>query len=203
MTGGLAFTGKMPCPSYSLSIDGCRVGRIMRGAAGSVCSMCYGAKGNYRWPSVRLSQSRREASIPGENWVEAMVTLIRNECRLRGVGVFRWHDSGDFRDEDHLDKVLQVIKGSPEIGHWLPTQDIDLVRKVPDVPNVTIRVSSAYPGIPRTDHRFQASTVGDERTLQRLGAHVCDATRKEGDKKCGACRKCWDRRVKLIGYLPH
>ena len=36
---------------------------------------------------------------------------------------FRWHDSGDVQDKEHLFKIFAVCKLTPNVKHWMPTPE--------------------------------------------------------------------------------
>lgn len=77
--GGLGFPSKMPGTSYGLPAQACLVGAKLAAIPGSVCHGCYALKGNYLYPNVETSQSRRLASIQDPAWIVAMVTLLQKE----------------------------------------------------------------------------------------------------------------------------
>ena len=41
----------------------------------------------------------------------------------RKVKYFRWHDSGDVQDLDHLRRIYEVCKLTPDVQHWMPTRE--------------------------------------------------------------------------------
>ena len=193
---GFTDTEKMPSLSYSIPADACGKGSKLRKIKGSVCSKCYALKGNYkRYPNIIKVQYKRLASIDNPQWVEAMSYVINNQKKIKTTGVFRWHDSGDLQDAQHLDKILQVVKNTPNIMHWLPTKESYLVKGKKYPSNLVIRLSgSMIDGkAPKFAH---TSTV----TTDPLKA-TCKSY--ENDDKCGDCRKCWDKEIKNISYLYH
>jgi hypothetical protein len=57
---------------------------------------------------------------------------------------FRWHDAGDLQSVDHMNKIIEVCKLTPDTKHWLPTQERQYLPKPEDVPeNLIIRLSAA------------------------------------------------------------
>ena len=76
---------------------------------GSVCYDCYALKGCYVFKVVQEAQYRRLAAIQSPQWVTAMAHLINS----KKPDVFRWHDSGDVQDLDHLEKNLCVCRLTP------------------------------------------------------------------------------------------
>jgi hypothetical protein len=85
--------------------------------------MCYADKGNYRKYSNNIEpvQHARLVSIDDPLWVDAMVVSIGKDK------YFRWHDSGDIQSIDHLEKIADVAKRTPNCMHWLPTREYGIV----------------------------------------------------------------------------
>ena len=196
---GFTDTEKMPSLSYSIPADACSKGAKLRKIKGSVCSKCYALKGNYkRYPNIIKVQYKRLNSINNPQWVEAMSYVINNQKKIKTTGVFRWHDSGDLQGVEHLDKILQVVKNTPTIMHWLPTKESQLIKnyrgKIPH--NIVIRLSGSMIDNDNAPIYNNTSTV----TTDPLKA-TCKSY--ENDGKCGDCRKCWDKEIKNISYLFH
>jgi len=195
---GLTKTDKMPSLSYSIPANECKKGSKLRLIAGSVCSTCYALKGNYkRYPAIIQKQYKRLESISNPLWVKAMIFLIQNKKNIQSTGVFRWHDSGDIQNIDHFEKILQVVKATPNIKHWLPTKESQLIKqykgKIPD--NLVIRLSGSM--IDGKAPIFKnTSTVTTDKDIA-----TCRAFENNG--KCGTCRKCWDKDIKNITYYIH
>lgn len=111
---------------------------------------------------------------------------------------FRWHDSGDVLNLAHLELVAQVAAATPDLAHWLPTQQRAEVKaylaKHGSFPeNLCVRISSPRlnvhlaPAIQGTT----TSSVSDDGTTAP-GAYMCPAYRSGGicadeDKACNAC----------------
>jgi hypothetical protein len=95
-------------------------------------------KGCYVFPVVQAAQYRSLAAIKNPLWVEAMATLINSKKSK----YFRWHDSGDVQDVDHLLKIFEVCKLTPDTSHWLPTREAWTADYLDQVPgNLTLRFS--------------------------------------------------------------
>jgi hypothetical protein len=58
----------------------------------------------YLCAEPKKSHVTRLASIEGDQWVEAMITLIGDDR------YFRWHDSGDVQDAAHFTKIVDEKK---------------------------------------------------------------------------------------------
>ena len=59
-----------------------------------------------------------DPAIKNPYWVDAMTTLINS----KKSDVFRWHDSGDVQDPEHLLKIFEVCENTPDKKHWMPTR---------------------------------------------------------------------------------
>lgn len=199
--GGLSAPSKMPCHGFSIPAKYCKTGQKLRDVAGSICSKCYALKGRYGFPNVQNALERRFAGLKNELWVQAMTIAIRG---TESSGFFRWHDSGDIQDLDHLDKIVQVARNLPEIKFWLPTREFSTVaawkRRNGDLPsNLTIRLSALkINGAPPT-------------TIAKLLGLVTSGVTKSGfncpapsqGNKCLSCRACWDKTVENVNYKLH
>ena len=194
ITGGLSAPGKMPEGSYNLPARACQTGAKLRQIPGTPCYGCYAFKGRYNFPNVKDALTRRLESLGHRDWVQAMTVLIK------GKKFFRWHDSGDLQSVDHLKKIFEVCKRTPETMHWLPTQERKLLQFLdPDIipTNLIIRLSNAKNDTKPGNAWPHWSTVV---TVPRAG-HVCPAP--EQGNSCGDCRACWSKDVKEVQYKIH
>lgn len=210
--GSIGFPSKMPGTSYGIPAAACKTGGKLHQVADTVCSDCYALKGNYIYPPVRTAQERRLASIEDPRWADAMVLLLR-WAHKRGVnkrgepiskGWHRWHDSGDLQSEEHLGKICEVARKTPEIRHWLPTRELKMllsyVRKGGEVPsNLTIRVSDTLVDGQAT--KAWPITSGVHSETPQADAQRCVAPDQDGH--CGDCRACWDSDVARVTYHKH
>ena len=200
---GLSNTTKMPCSSFNLSAAHCITGSKLTEIKGSVCYGCYALKGNYaRYKHIEKMKPKTER-VNHPLWVRSMVYLITHKSK-RDKAFFRWHDSGDVQSLDHLEKIVQVAKFTPDVTHWLPTREYKIVKeylkKYGEFPaNLTVRLSAHMvdqlpPRIPGT----VGSAVNDEGPA--IG-YTCPAPKQDGS--CADCRACWDSTVELITYKKH
>ena len=193
ITGGLSAPGKMPEGSYNLPATACITGAKLREIPGTPCYKCYAFKGRYNFPNVKDALSRRLDSITHPQWIEAMTVLIT------GKKHFRWHDSGDIQSVDHLKKIFEVCKLTPETLHWLPTQERKFLplsgSSIPK--NLIIRLSNAKNDTKPGNAWTHWSTVVSK---PRAG-HICPAP--EQGNNCGSCRACWNKDINEIQYRIH
>ena len=198
IVAGLTSTSKMPSSSYSIPASACNKGQQLRKIKGSVCSTCYALKGNYvRYPKIVEVQYKRLDSINNPDWVNAMVYLINNKKDIVEAGVFRWHDSGDIQDLEHFEKILEVVKATPQVKHWIPTKESKLVKQYKGhIPaNLVIRLSGAMiDGKPPIYSNTSTVTTNTE-------VATCRSFETQG--QCGDCRDCWNKDIKNISYLSH
>ena len=189
--GSLSKPPKMPGWSIGLPAKECKTGGKLQAVEGSVCYDCYALKGCYVFKVVQQAQYRRLKAIKDPQWVEAMAHLI-NSKRPR---VFRWHDSGDVQDPEHLQKIYEVCRLTPSKRHWMPTREAWIKDHLQDKPdNLVIRFSA-----PMIDQPAPASWPNTS-TVVTSGAS-CPAPKQNNE--CGTCRNCWNPEIKNISYGKH
>ena len=194
--GGLSQTSKMPCRSWGISATKCKTGSKLAKKQGTVCHDCYALKGAYVWPSVRKAHERRLSLINTSGWVDNMVAAIN------GDEYFRWFDSGDIQDDNHLVAIVRVVIATPKTKHWLPTKEYLIIarfmRKHGKFPkNLIVRVSSPNIDQAPIEHYQHTSTVHTDQPFGR----ECIAHKQ--DNECKDCRACWNPRIKNISYKYH
>ena len=195
--GGLSNTSKMPCKSWGISAKECKTGSKLAKIEGTICNGCYALKGAYVWPVVERAHARRLELINTSSWVENMVTAINN------APFFRWFDSGDLQNPEHLEDIVRVALATPNTKHWLPTHEkkfvSDYMRKRGDFPdNLIVRLSAAnVDGAPPKGFKLTSTShkhgdpIGQE----------CIAYKQ--DNECRDCRAFWDSEVQNISYKNH
>jgi len=191
IVGGLSKPSKMPGWSIGLPAKECKTGGKLQAVPGSVCYDCYAMKGCYVFKVVQDAQYRRLAAIYTAQWVEAMATLIQS----KKADVFRWHDSGDVQDLEHLNKIYEVCRLTPSKRHWMPTREAwvkDHLNRAPS--NLVIRFSA-----PMVD---QAAPASWPNTSTVVTAQATCPSAKQGNI-CGDCRNCWNSEIKNISYGQH
>ena len=224
--GSISLPSKMPGTAFDLPATACRAGSKLVNVPGTACSGCYALKGTYTRANVAKAHRRRLAALQDRQWVEAMVLVLKKfhsgpilvDLGALGVrlqkaggdryfmnepGWHRWHSSGDLQSVDHLRKICEVAERTPKIRHWLPTQELGMVKQylayggvVPK--NLVVRVSSIMVDDQHLRAWPQTSSVI---TSSRPFGHLCPAP--EQDHKCGSCRACWSRSVAHVCYRKH
>ena len=191
ITHTLSKPSKMPGFSIGIPAKECKTGAKLRKIKGSVCYGCYALKGCYVFPDVQAAQYKRLRAIKKKKWIAAMAHQINS----KKVKFFRWHDSGDVQNLEHLNKIYEVCKLSPTVKHWMPTREAwisDHVTRAPD--NLIIRFS-----MPMVN-QAPAGSWPNTSTVVTSGA-TCPAPAQGG--KCQDCRNCWDKSIKNISYGKH
>ena len=191
ITGSMTRTSKMPGLSYSLPAWECKTGSKLRKVKGSVCASCYALKGNYtRYKAIKAAQYVRLDSLKHPLWTAAMIAQVKRQK------YFRWHDAGDVQDLDHLNKIFEVCRLTPNTNHWMPTREAWVKDHLPQAPkNLVIRFSP-----PMINQRAPESWPNSSMVIDK-GYHTCPAPSQGG--QCGDCRQCWDPKVKVVSYGKH
>jgi hypothetical protein len=143
---------------------------------------------------------RRLESLTDPRWVEAVSTLIH----LSGDRYFRWNDSGDLQEMEHIGKIIQVCENLPRVKFWLPTREYHTVEafrrlggQIPQ--NLCIRLSAhLIDGKPPVGYGLPVSVVVSKDTRLPRRAFACTAFRR--NNRCGSCRACWDTAVRMVSY---
>ena len=191
LVGGLSKPSKMPGWSIGIPAKECKTGAKLRLIPNSVCEGCYALKGCYVFKVVQEAQYKRLEAIQHPDWVLAMATLINS----KKPDVFRWHDSGDVQDVQHLEKIFEVCRLTPSKRHWMPTREAWIKAHLKDKPNnLVIRFSA-----PMVDQRAPDSWPNSSEVVSS-GAS-CPAAKQNNE--CRDCRACWDATIKTISYGKH
>ena len=191
LVGGLSKPSKMPGWSIGIPAKECKTGSKLRLIPKSVCAECYALKGCYVFQVVQAAQYKRLEAISHPDWVQAMTTLINS----KKPDVFRWHDSGDVQDLQHLEKIFEVCRATPAKRHWMPTREAwikDHMASCPD--NLVVRFSSPMVDQEPVKSWANTSTVSTK-------SRTCPAP--DNNNECGSCRACWDPLVKNVEYGKH
>tara|TARA_R110000772_G_scaffold92531_5_gene189466 strand:- start:1303 stop:1947 length:645 start_codon:yes stop_codon:yes gene_type:complete len=203
--GNLSDTSKLPSYSINLSALDCITGSKLVKIQGSVCYGCYALKGNYsRFKHPQKMQASNKAhNIKDERWSEAVAYLINNQGNKKDKDYFRWHDSGDLQSLEHLKKIVEVCKLTPNVKHWLPTREYKFVKdflKNNVLPgNLTIRFSAHMIDTAASAvHGVQTSSVHKKTDI--IGIE-CQSYKH--NNKCNDCRLCWDKSIDNISYKYH
>ena len=228
-TDYLTNTSKMTYASFGFSAKHCKAGSHLQKIKNSVCSLCYGLKGMYKFPDYMKKSERTIKSLEKKYWKEAMVFIINT----KGIKYFRWFDNGDLQSDKMLRDIMWIARQTPHVKHWLPTKEPRMVKRViyngsKKPSNLDIRLSViGIDGDPRKMIKLarqlgvNVSVAVSKLTFKHLKpnnefnfvkchtAHsirddikYSDAQKKELGE-CGECRACWNDKVEVIYYEVH
>lgn len=187
--------------SWSLqALDTCPGSIASPGVLVDACKGCYATTGNYVFANVKAPREHNKSDWQRTEWVSDMVSALDSDR------YFRWFDSGDMYTLGLAEKILEVMKATPWVKHWLPTRMYKfpkfalVLREMQALPNVSVRFSSDS-----IDGSYisglHGSTIIPNSEANVSGVTVCNAYASEG--KCNGCRQCWDKSVPIIGYVAH
>lgn len=186
--------------SWSLqAIDTCPGSVAANGGLVDACKGCYATEGFYHMPGTKAPRIHNREDWQRDDWVTDMVQALDN------ARYFRWFDSGDVYALGLAEKMLQVMKATPWVKHWLPTRMAKfpkfakVLAAMQALDNVSVRFSAD--SIDGTHTNAHGSVIVHDSDSAPKNAKVCEAYQRGG--KCGGCRACWDKGVKLIAYPAH
>lgn len=188
---------KMGSTTFAIDAFACKVGSKLAKIEGTPCSTCYARKIQKLRPTVdkgwKANLAKWEQSDP-KDWIKAMAFQINRYCF---DGFHRWFDSGDLQSVEMLDAIVQVCRMTPNVRHWLPTQERDILKAYTgEIPaNLTIRLSASKINGKAPNY---ANTSG---VSQNKADVTCFA--RDNGNSCGSCRDCWDSNVQHVVYPLH
>jgi hypothetical protein len=187
--------------SWSLqALDTCPGSISSPGVLVDACKGCYATTGNYRYPNVKAPRISNQSDWQRMGWVSDMVEALQNDR------YFRWFDSGDMYTLGLAEKILEIMRMTPWVSHWLPTRMHKfpkfsiVLQNMAALPNVSVRFSSDSVNGEFTKGLHGSVIVADS-TQHTKGMTLCRAYENAG--KCSGCRACWDKKVKVIAYPAH
>jgi hypothetical protein len=207
ITHTLSKPSKMPGFSIGIPAKECKTGAKLRKVKGSVCFGCYALKGCYVFPDVQAAQYKRLRAIKKKKWIDAMAHQINS----KKVKYFRWHDSGDVQNLEHLNKIYEVCKLSPTVKHWMPTREAwiaDHVTRAPDnliirfsMPMIDQAAAGSWPNTSTVETKsfFWKAQLWFNKIFKITGKCF---TPIQGNK-CLDCRACWNHNIKNVAYGKH
>lgn len=187
--------------SWSLqALDTCPGSIAAPGELVDACKGCYATTGNYRFANVKAPRIHNQTDWQRLEWVDDMVQALDSDR------YFRWFDSGDMYALGLAEKILEVMKRTPWVKHWLPTRmhkfpKFSLVlREMAALPNVSVRFSSDSV-LGEYKKGLHGSVIIPTPADVKKGMTLCRAYENAG--KCSGCRACYDKAVKVIAYPAH
>lgn len=187
--------------SWSLqALDTCPGSIAAPGELVDACRGCYATTGNYRFENVKAPRRHNKEDWQRITWADDMVRELDKDR------FFRWFDSGDMYTLALAEKILDVMKRTPWVKHWLPTRMHkfpkfrQVLAEMQALPNVSVRFSSDSITGQYTKGLHGSVIVPTAADIKR-GMTLCRAYENEG--KCNGCRACYDKKVKVIAYPAH
>ncbi|NBU33864.1 hypothetical protein EBZ38_03465 [bacterium] len=99
--------------------------------AGACAKGCYALAGAYRFSNVAQAFERRLAATQSDSFIDAMLSDIDKQRAER----IRIHDSGDFYNEEYLDRWLKIMRARPHVEFYAYTKMVSLFnRRKNDLP---------------------------------------------------------------------
>lgn len=200
--GSLSRPEKMPGYAWNISAKYCITGSFLQKIDNTPCSKCYALRGRYNFARAKNAMDKR---LQGWHKDPDWVLLMAIRLLLYQEKYFRWFDSGDLQSEKMLLDINNVAKLTPNISHWLPTQERVFVRKLKGniSSNLNIRISSPLIGKCYMLEDLNTSSVAkkDDFSKYSKDSFLCNSINNNG--KCGTCRACWDNQIKHIVYFLH
>ena len=170
------------------------------GSLVDACTGCYAKIGNYHRPNVKQPREENHHDWKRDGWVDDMV----DELYIHRL--FRWFDSGDVYHPEQARKILEVIKRTDWVLHWLPTRSHKrpkirpILEEINQLPNVAVRYSSD--SVIGEYDPYHGSTIIPHPETDDQNLTVCEAYANKG--KCPKrCYKCWDKSIPVIAYVAH
>jgi hypothetical protein len=187
--------------SWSLqALDTCPGSKGDNGELVPACRGCYATTGNYRFKNVKAPREFNREDWQRAAWVSDMVQALDSSR------YFRWYDSGDMYALELAEKMLQVMRATPWVKHWLPTRMhkfakfAAVIAAMEALPNVVVRRSSdSVSG--ETVSGAHSSTIISSADQLPAGAKLCRAYENNGT--CSGCRACYDKAAPIIAYMAH
>ena len=187
--------------SWSLqALETCPGSIAAPGELVDACKGCYATTGNYRFENVKAPRRHNKEDWQRLAWSDDMVFELKKDTH------FRWFDSGDMYTLALAEKILEVMKRTPWVSHWLPTRMHkfpkfrQVLAEMQALPNVMVRFSSDSITGDYTK-KLHGSVIVPTAADIKPGMTLCRAYENEG--KCSGCRACYDKKVKVIAYPAH
>lgn len=191
---------KMGTTDFSIDAFACITGSKLAKVPGTTCHKCYARHLQNLRPSVdkgwKDNLDKWNAADP-DRWAQAMAFQIK---RYNTDGYHRWFTSGDLQSVEMLDAIVQVARMTPEVQHWLPTQERAMLDayeeaggELPD--NLTPRVSASKVDGKLPNYPNVSGVTRDKAKV------TCPASQQ--GNACLDCKACWSKDVHSIIYPKH
>ena len=129
--------------SWSLeALETCPGSIAAPGQLVDACAGCYATTGNYRFANVKAPRAHNKKDWQRLAWSDDMVAELEKDT------YFRWFDSGDMYTLALAEKILEVMRRTPWVKHWMPTRMYkfpkfrQVLTDMQALKNVSVRFSS-------------------------------------------------------------
>ena len=146
-------------------------------------AVCYAKQGAYNWKATKAARQRALDATLTESFVDDAINDIK---KMRGVGVVRIHDSGDYFSQAYLDKWLAIARAFPSIIFYSYTKSATLdFSAAPSNFRVTFSLGGKYDSqvnLERSHSRI-FSTHEDMERAGYIDGGASDAPRYSGTRQ--------------------
>jgi len=173
--------------------------------AGQCKEYCYAKKAERLYPTVLPSRMKNYNSTLSPYFVDNMCTRLEKE-HSKGYDMLRLHSSGDFYNQEYLDKWKSLAAKIPDmtISTFSKSMNLDLYNNTPD--NMIIIQSYGSKHDDKIDtNKNTARVIKDIKDIYKR-ERLCPYHRSDFSK-CGEyCSYCLARDsdyIKHVGFMKH
>lgn len=153
--------------------------------------LCYALKAERAYPQVKPCRTANLQGSKRDAWVELMIEAIK--ARTKRTRFFRIHESGDFYNQEYVDKWFEVCRALPDLKFLAFTKSDHL--DYSDCPSnlvlwLSVWEDSKLLNAGQFKRRAYAGHVGP------TGAFECEGA-------CDDCRFCWNKNSRSVHFTFH
>lgn len=168
-----------------------------------MCSKyCYAQKAEDLYPNVLPCRMRNLRAAKHWTFVPRMISLLKSKRSK----LFRIHESGDFFDQEYLDKWIQIMEKFPDKVFLAYTQSYDL--DFSGIPDNMVLYYSVWPDSKNVPEEGLKAYVVDDGSGLIDESHIPDKNKlfrcKKGRGKeltCNDCMRCFEGRGDVLFKL--
>jgi hypothetical protein len=152
-----------------------------------VSNICYAKRSEIRYKQVlpfRMAQEKIWRTVSSEDFIENLKTIIKRK-RIHKIKFIRFNESGDFKGQSDINKLIKIARGLPKITIYGYTTRFDLnYDKRPD--NLIINGSGFM-----IDNNFKATAFNE---IDHNNDTICPGN----CRGCHLCKKSGNKVIKVI-----
>lgn len=174
-------------------------------------SLCYAKKAERMYPQVlpcrerNLAESRKASFC--DDMIESIKAMINKRKNKGKQAYFRIHESGDFYNQEYVNKWIYIASQIPEVQFMAYTKSVKyfehIMDRIPD--NMVIRFSLWEDTDP------ESKALADKLQLpiytafekQELDNIVTTTGYEKCECNCTVCKKCYSKECKKIAVAIH